>query len=294
MDPTPPASDGKAARTTALWQLAGAVFLSSLTALFAKLIKLPVPHIIFWRSAVAAGALWLFLVAMRSPVRLKDGRDYLFFFGSGTLLAVHWLTYFHSIQVSTVAVGIISLYTYPIISILLEPVFDRQRHRFADLLVGAVVFGGVLLMTPSMQWSNTTTQGIGWGTFSAAVYSLRNILIRRHVRRHPAATVMFYQVVTTALVLAPVPVFDFQPCDARTAGQLLLLGVMFTAVHHTLFAAVLKHFPVKTTSVIASVQPVIATTFAWLFLGEMPTWRVIAGGMVVISAAIVETGRSMR
>ncbi len=280
-------------RTIALWQLSGAVLLSSLTALFAKLIPLPVTHIIFWRSMVAAVALWLFLLATRSVVRLGDRREYLFFLGSGTLLAGHWLTYFHSIQVSTVAIGIVSLYTYPVISIILEPFVDRQRHRVSDLLVGLVVFGGVALMAPSLEWSNAATQGVCWGVLSATIYAVRNLMIRRHVRNYPATTVMLYQVLATALVLLPAMSSQFRAYEPTVTGKLILLGVLFTAVHHTLFAAVLKHFPVKTASVIASVQPVIAGGFAWLILGEVPTWRVVAGGMIVIAAAAFETQRSV-
>jgi len=281
----------KSSHSIALWQLGGAVLLSSLTALFAKLIHLPVVHIIFWRSAVAALAIWGYLIVTRSAVRLGDRREYLFLLGSGTLLAGHWLTYFHSIQVSTVAVGIISLYTYPIISIILEPFFDKQPHRISDIMVGVVVFSGVLLMTPAFELSNATTQGVCWGGLSAAIYAVRNIMIRRHVRNFAAPTVMLYQVLATVLVLLPVMSTRFQTYDGPTAGKLVLLGVMFTAVHHTLFAAVLKHFSVKTASVIASIQPVFATTFAWLLLGEIPTWNIVAGGVIVVGAAVFETSR---
>lgn len=280
-------------RAIALWQLAAAVFLSSLTALFAKLIHLPVVDIIFWRSIVAACALWAFLTLTGSPIRLAERREYLFFLGSGTLLAAHWLTYFHSIQVSTVAVGIISLYTYPIISIILEPFFDRQHHRLSDLLIGVIVFVGVALMAPRFELSNATTKGICWGIFSASIYAVRNLMIRRHVRHYPAPTVMLYQVTATALVLLPIMSTRFQIYDGPTTGKLVLLGVMFTAVHHTLFAAVLKQFTVKTASVIASIQPVVAGTFAWLILGEVPTWRVAVGGCVVIGAAVLETSRNV-
>ncbi|HAV64862.1 MAG TPA: EamA family transporter [Verrucomicrobiales bacterium] len=281
-------------RTTALHQLIGAVVLSSLTALFAKIIPLPVTQITFWRSAVAALALWLFLLATRGVIRLGDRREYLFFLSSGTLLAVHWLTYFHSIQLSTVAVGIISLYTYPIITIILEPLFDRQRHRISDLVVGAIVFAGVFLMAPEFELSNATTRGICWGVSSAAIYSVRNLVLRRHVKKYPATTVMLYQVIATSIVLLPLMATRFEIYDATITGKLVLLGVVFTAIHHTLFAAVLKHFPVKTASVIASIQPAVAAVFAWMILDEVPGPRVIAGGLLVMAAAAFETGRSVR
>ncbi len=279
-------------RTIALWQLSGAVLLSSLTALFAKLIPLPVLHIIFWRSVVATLAIWLFLRTTGNVIRLASRREYGFFLGSGSLLAVHWLTYFQSIQLSTVAIGIISLYTYPVITIILEPFFDRQRHRVSDVVVGLIVFGGVFLMAPKFELSNATTRGICWGVFSALVYSIRNIIIRKHVRNYPAPTVMLYQVIATVLVLLPFMFSRFEIYPGRVIGQLMLLGVVFTAIHHTLFAAVLKHFSVKTASIIASVQPAIAAVFAWLIIGEVPALRVVAGGLIVIGAAAFETSRN--
>jgi len=93
--------------------------------------------------------------------------------------------------------------------------------------------------------------------------------------------------------LLPVMSLQFRTYEPAVVGKLILLGVMFTAVHHTLFAAVLKHFPVKTAGVLASVQPVLAGAFAWLILDEAPTWRVVAGGLIVIAAATFETSRTV-
>lgn len=280
-------------RTLALWQLLGAVLLSSLTALFAKLIDLPVTQIIFWRSIIASLALWIFLLVTKKTILLGDRREYWFFMGSGMLLAIHWVTYFYSIKLSTVAIGIIALYTYPIATIILEPFFDRVRHRTSDLVVGLVAFGGVFLMAPAFEWSNATTRGICWGVFSATVYAIRNILIRKHVKKYTAPTVMLYQVVATSLFLLPFVIGQFEIYPPETIGKLVLLGVVFTAIHHTLFAAVLKVFSVKTASIIASIQPAIAAVFAWLILDEIPGLRVIVGGLIVMGTAAFETSRNM-
>jgi drug/metabolite transporter (DMT)-like permease len=52
---------------------------------------------------------------------LERGRDWLLMLLCGLLMCVHWVTYFHAMQVSTVAIGMIALYTYPVMSVLLEP-----------------------------------------------------------------------------------------------------------------------------------------------------------------------------
>ena len=147
-------------------------------------------------------------------------------------------------------------------------------------------------MAPEFEFSNSTTRGICWGVFSAAIYAVRNLIIRRHVRNYPAPTVMLYQVLATSIVLLPFMSGHFQVYQPEIIGKLLLLGLVFTAIHHTLFAAVLKHFSVKTASVIASVQPAIAAVFAWIVLGEIPGWRVVLGGSIVIFAAVFETSRN--
>ena len=70
---------------------------------------------------------------------------------------------------------------------------------------------------------------------------------------------------------------------------LVLLGVVFTAVPHTLFAHGLLHLKAKTASLIACVQVVYATIFAALILGEWVSWNVVIGGLIVVSAAMVES-----
>lgn len=70
---------------------------------------------------------------------------------------------------------------------------------------------------------------------------------------------------------------------------LVLLGIVFTAVPHTLFAHGLIQLKAKTASLIACVQVVYATLFAAVLLGEWPSVNVLLGGLIVISAAMYES-----
>lgn len=63
----------------------------------------------------------------------------------------------------------------------------------------------------------------------------------------------------------------------------------FTALPHTLFANGLLHLKAKTASLIACVQVVYAAIFAAIILGEWLTWNVVAGGLIVVSAAMYES-----
>lgn len=109
--------------------------------------------------------------------------------------ALKWspITYFHAIQISTVAVGIISLYTFPIMTSFLEPLFDREMVQFGNIIRAAIVFAGILLIVPKFELSNQTTAGVLWGLVSAALFSVRNITVRKKLGHLSSITVMCYQ-----------------------------------------------------------------------------------------------------
>lgn len=277
-----------------LIQLNVAVVLWGITALFAKTIPLPVVHIIVGRSVVAALALLVFLRVTRQPFRIEKRADLPVLGMLGILLAVHWVTYFHSIRVSTVAVAIISLHTYPIITILLEPWFFGERLRLSDVLMGVVVFAGILILIPEFDVSSEVTQGVLWGLVSAVFFAFRNILTRKSIRTYSGSMLMFVQVVVTAAVLLPFTRLGGASYGGNALLQLAVLGVFFTALPQTLFTASFANLKAKTVSIIATLLPIYGAVFAALVLGEIPSVRTVVGGSIVLCAVAYETARSMK
>jgi drug/metabolite transporter (DMT)-like permease len=277
-----------------LIQLNVAVALWGITALFANktVIDLPVLTLTMGRCVVAAAALLAYILVARQGLAIRSRRDLIVLLASGVLIAVHWVTYFQSIRVSTVALAIIALHTYPIMTILLEPLMFRERLHLTDVLMGVVVLAGILVLVPKFDLSDQATQGVLWGLASAVFFTARNLLARGSIRRYSGSTIMFYQVVVTAAVLLPFAPLTGGPRPGNTALQLLLLGVVFTALPHTLFTAAFANLKVKTVSIIATLLPIYGALFAWLLLGEIPTWRTAVGGAIVLAAVAFETIRT--
>lgn len=284
-----------APRARGLIELNVAVVVFAGTAVFAKLIELPVSSIIFGRSAVAAGSLALYALIARKQLRLNGPRDALILLGLGGVLAVHWLSYFRAIQVSTVAVGTIALHTYPIMTVLVEPIFDRKRLHAADALLALVVLAGIIVLVPEFSLSSTVSQGVLWGVLSAILFTVRNLITRRIVQRFSGPAIMFYQIAVTALVLLPfVWSRGALPGIAREWQRFLVLGTVFTALAQSLYAASLRHLSAKTVSIIATLLPLYSAVVAIIVLGEIPTLRTILGGAIVVSAVLAETVRATR
>jgi drug/metabolite transporter (DMT)-like permease len=266
-----------------------AVLVFGLTALFSKIISLTALEITLLRSIFAALIIFLIFSWQKNSLRLLNRKDYSIVIILGVLLALHWITYFHAMQVSTIAVGVIALYTFPVITVFLEPLFHGEQPHIKDIVSAIVVLFGIYLLVPEFSLSNETTQGILWGVLSALLFSLRNIVQGHYFKGYTAKHSLFYQTLVTFVVLLP---FSFESIPQVTQlqwGQLLVLGIFFTALPHTLFAFSLLNLKAKTVSLIACVQVVYATLFATLILNEWPQFSTLVGGLIVVSAAMYES-----
>lgn len=266
-----------------------AVFIFGLTALFSKLISLTALEITLLRSVFAVLAIALYIRLKSESLYLQRGRDYQLMILLGSLLAAHWVTYFHAMQVSSIAVGAIALYTFPVITVFLEPLFHGERPQFVDVASGFAVLLGIYLLMPAIVLTNHATQGVLWGVLSAVLFSLRNIIQRKHCSHISARHALLYQAITVIVVLLPFGAAIIPQVTSFQWWQLLLLGVIFTALPHTLFAHSLLHLKAKTASLVACMQVFYATLFAALVIGEIPTVTTALGGLIIIGAAVYES-----
>jgi RarD protein len=266
-----------------------AVLLFGFTALFSKLLSLSALDITFYRSVFACLAIVVYMAYRRQTYLLKNKNDYLMAGLLGVLMTVHWVSYFYAMQISSVAIGVIALYTYPVITVFLEPLFHGERPHRADILSSLAVLFGIYLIVPDFSMDDNTMIGVVTGVFSAFMISLRNVMQRRYFSSYSASQALFYQTMVVVLLLFAFTDTSFIHVDGEQWWLLLLLGIVFTALPHTLFTHGLIHLKAKTASLIACVQVIYSAIFAALFLGEWLTWNVVVGGLIVVSAAMYES-----
>lgn len=271
-----------------------AVLIFGLTALFSKLINLSAIDITFYRSIFALIAIVIYIKLLKESVFLNNKLDYFIAFVLGFFLASHWVIYFHAMQVSTVAVGIISLYTFPVITVFLEPFFHGEKPHLKDVVSALFVLFGIYLLIPEFKFENQITQGVLWGVLSAFLFALRNIIQGRYFKHYPARHSLLYQAFFVVLLLLPFSGQMIQQVTQFQWVQLIVLGLFFTALPHTLFANSLRYLKAKSVSLIACMQVVYGTVFAAIFLSELPNDSTIIGGLIVISAAAYETFSSVK
>ena len=272
-----------------LYALHLAVVLLGVTALFSKLIPLSALDITLARAVIACVCLFGLLRMLGGDWRLNRGKDYLMALLLGILMATHWVSYFASMQYSSVSVGMIALFTFPVITVLLEPLFEGIRLVWQDLVSALVVFIGIFLIVPEVSLDNDVTLGIAVGVLSALLYALRNLLHRKYFSHYSGPKAMAWQTLVIVLVLIWFVSPDLAQAEPATYWKLLILGTLCTAAPHALIATTLKHLRAKTFSLVACMQPLYGVILAMLVLNEQPTWQTFVGGALVICAALYET-----
>lgn len=207
---------------------------------------------------------------------------------SGLLLALHWGTYFYALQISNVSIAIISLFTYPILTTLIEPMFFQTKIERINLFTSVLVLVGIVILVPEFNLANDYTMGIVIGLLSALLYAMRNLVSKKLVVKYPGDHTLIIQLFFAAIFLSPsLLLYSFQ-IDLRTLLLLIVLSLITTAVGHTFFLMALKHLTTSSASILASLQPVYAILLAVIVIDEHLEMNVIIGGVLILMAVTIQ------
>ena len=271
-----------------------AVLLFGLAGLFAKWVDLPAVIIVLGRVIFSSLFLLFLLKIKKECLRLLSGRDFLLMITAGIVLAVHWTTFMQSIQTSTVAVGTLTFSTFPLFVTFLEPVLFREKLRLSSVVSAFIMLCGVLFIVPEFRLENTKKQGVVWGMTGSLSYAVLSLMNRMFMEKYTSSLTAFYEQATAGIVLLP-SAFLLKPAvNGKDILVLLLLGVVFTAVAHTMYIDGLGTVKVKTAGIISGLESVYGILAAFLFLGEKPGIKELAGGVIILGVVFYSTFASAR
>ncbi len=250
--------------------LLATLFIST-SGVLGKYIAMPTEVIIWFRASLAMVFLYVFCKYKKINLKIKSKKEYVPFFISGVLMTVHWVTYFYALKLSNVALGLLSLYTFPVITALLEPLFLKAKFNPIYILLGVMVLAGLYILVPEFNLDSSQVKGVLFGVFSAFCYAIRILILKQHVANYNGTMLMFYQTVIVTVLLLPTLFFmDLSGLQSQFP-YLILLALLTTAIGHSLMLHSLKFFSATTTTIISSLQPIFGIILAVIFLSEIPT-----------------------
>lgn len=282
-------------RKRSLLEIHIAVLLFGLTGLFGKFISVSAPYIVLGRVVFATIFLGAVFAVRKTNIKLGSAKTYCTVFVLGLLLAAHWTSFYMSVQVSTVAIALLTFSSYPLVVTFIEPIMFHEKLKKIDVVFSLVMFCGVLLIIPEFNLDNNLTLGTLWGLLCCITFAFMSLLNRKLAGRYSGSLIAFYEQSAAAVIL--LPILFILPLPKVTSADwalLVLLGVIFTGVAHSMFIGGMRAVRAQTAGIIASLESVYGIISAALILGEVPSVREIIGGVIILGTAFYSSWRSSR
>ena len=236
--------------------------------------RLAIAVLVFTPFAVWQGRLWQL-----------SGRQWLQLALIGLVFAVHWLTYFMSIKLSTSAVAALAITTYGVQYLFLAWLFNGERVTRVEWLAVGGCFAGCLVVSPALSFDNDVSRGIAVGLFSALLYAALPLLHQRasSIRTLDRTWGQFFFALLFFVPLWPQSDWALAEVDAY---QLLLLGLLCTVVAHGLWVKSSTELPAIYSSIIYYFYLPLAMAGSVLFLDEALTPQKLLGAALVVGSSL--------
>ena len=230
-------------------------------------------------------------------------RDLWCFAGTGLCSVLFFnFCYFRAMEYMSLSAAAVLLYTAPVFVMLLSALLFREKLSWRKAAACALAVGGCVLVSGvaggGTVWS---AAGLLLGLGAGFGYALYSIFSRFAINRgYTAVTVTVYTFLFAAL--GGIPLTDFGPVaqalragGAATAGFWLLYAVVTTVLPYLLYTYGLHGVENSVASVIASVEPVVATLLGLLFFTEVPGPAAVIGmGLVLAAVCLLSLHRRGR
>jgi drug/metabolite transporter (DMT)-like permease len=242
------------------------------TGILGKLIHLESLVIVWHRVLIAFLALGLFMVVRKYPMRITSAKDGLKLVGVGIIVAMHWITFYKSIQLSTASLGILCLSTTTLHVTWLEPLVMRRPFQRIEFLLGLLVIFGIYFV--SSDFKANEYEALGYGLVSALCAALFSVFNGKLAQTIPTPTITLFEMLTGFVFISIVLAFQGRfstELFVMTQSDfywLLFLGILCTSFAFLVTIEIVKMLGAFTVSLSINLEPIYTILLAIFILNE--------------------------
>ena len=269
------------------------ILIFGFTGILGKLITIEAIPLVFWRTLIGGGAIYVWL-KVRRKVSKKSTSDVLKMSGIGLLVAIHWITFFASIKISNVSVALTMLATSPMFIGFLEPLIFKRKIDWRELTVAAVVLVGVGTI---FSFNTTYHEGMILGIISAFFASLFATLNGVLIKTHDASNISLVELLTASAAIFILLFFtgevnwELFVLSSQDWFWITILALVATSFAFIAFTSVMKVLTPFTTSVAINLEPIYSIILAVMIFGdeEIMGTRFYIGASIIIGAVFLNS-----
>ena len=249
-------------------------------------------------AALCFGLTLLFTGRGQFRIRLRDCWCFL---GSGIVsLLFFTFCYFQAMNYMSLSAAAILLYTAPAIVTLLSALLFRERLTGTKMLAVVLAFLGCALVSGLGAGDMALSAvGILYGLGAGFGYAMYSIFARYALERgYSSNTINFYSCLLAAIGAALIwgvdGVFESVTASTQNLGLALGAGVLTCFLPYLLYTYGLTGMETGRASIMASVEPVVATLVGAVVFRESMSVLSYAGVALVLSAVVLLNVKTKR
>lgn len=247
------------------------IFLWGFTGILGKLIHKDALYIVWYRVLIAFVALGLFLFFVGKSVHLTK-KTALRTFGVGFIVAIHWISFYYAIQLSTASLAILCLSTTTLHVSWLAPLVMKQKFSLRQFFMGLLVIAGISLV--SFNFNGQEIFALVIGLFSALCAAFFSVFNAKLSEETSAEKLTFYEMIAAfifvSILLLCTGKLTLSALQLTVTDflWLLFLGVVCTSFAFLATIIIVRKLGAFTVSLSINLEPIYTIILAIILLKE--------------------------
>ena len=265
------------------------VFIWGFSPVLGRFITADAWQLVWFRILITVAAMFIFLKVTKQSLSISK-KQLLQLAGIGTIIMVHWLSFYTTIKISNISVTMVAFSTGALFSSIIEPILFKRSVRFYEVITGLIIIAAItLIFSIETKFWLGIVLGI-FAAFTSALFSVFNAIMAQQLR---PAVISFYELsaalVGLTLFLLPGGSFNaaFFTLDTPSVIGLILLSLACTVFPFITSINLSKYISPYTIVLTMNLETVYGIIWAILFYKEnkemKPTFYL---GVLIILMAV--------
>ena len=270
------------------------VLIWGFTAILGLAINMPPVEMVFYRTLIAALGLYIVIKARGKRFGIDKPIDYWIILGTGSLIALHWITFFLSARVSNVSVSLAGMATCSLWTAFIEPLSVGRKVRGYEVILSIIAFIGIaVIFNAELSFLN----GLIIAIFSAFLSALFSVINGRLVKKYDPYVITFYEMIGACISIALFfPIYTVHFVESiQLVGSitdflfLSILAIFCTVYAYSISVELMKRLSVFSINLTVNLEPIYGIILALLIFGkseEMSSGFYLGTGLILVSVLL--------
>jgi drug/metabolite transporter (DMT)-like permease len=268
------------------------IFMWGFTGILGKLIHIEAQYLVWHRILISFISLLIGLYFLKMPMRIRNRKAMLKVFGTGIIVALHWITFYSAIKLSTASLGILCLSTATLHVTWIEPIVFKKKFSWVEFMFGALVIFGIYFV--SSDFDETQYLALALGLISALCAGFFSVFNAKLAEEVPSSAITLHEMGIGLVFLSGMLLYNGKldsnlfKMTGSDFAWLLFLGVCCTSFAFIATIEVMKKLGAFTVSLSINLEPVYTILLAIPILheDELLNGNFYAGSAMIIIVVV--------